>query len=110
MGSENKYQAGHVIIIILIIQAVTIKTLIIIRSFICAFAQSYLGRLCLRLSNMRHFFFAYFAVDHVAAFKNLSFRAGFQSEHYHFLWTCPYQEIVPLVLLPINRDLHVIRL
>ena len=64
-------------------------------SFILVFEQFYLGCRCAHVSYMRHFF-AYFAVEHGAAFKP-AFRAGFQSGHYDILWTGPYQVIVPVL-------------
>ena len=67
MGSENDYEAGHVISI----QAMTIKILIIMRSFVWAFSQSYLGRHCSHVSYMRHFVLTlYFTVKRIAALKS----------------------------------------
>ena len=53
--------------------------------FIWAFVQSDLARRFSQVPYMRQFFFVHFAVEHVAAFKNPCFCAGFQSGHYHIL-------------------------
>ena len=72
-------------------QAVKIKIVIIMRSFVWESAQFYLGHHCAQVSYTR-LFSAYFAVEHVTPFKNPCFSRWFSEQgHYHILWTGPYR-------------------
>ena len=65
-------------------------------------AQFYLGicavlsasSMFARIIHEACFFFLFLLLDILLLSKPLAFRAGFQSRHYHILWTGPYQMIV----------------
>ena len=96
--SEHEYEAGQVMCYHANHTGSVSKHPDNMHSFIWAFTQYYLGRRCSHVSYIRQCL-AYLLLNMLLFSKIRAFCAGFQSGHYHILWTGPYQVKVPALTI-----------